>query len=172
MQLQALQLEGAMRVSRAVRGSRSTGAANHFVCCSAYAKEENKMRTVNMFLAALLTAGLPAIAQQHPQDHGRPAMPPPSRGPAPYHAPKAAPAHKTNDVRQQQVQQRNYSDQKGHPNAPHVDRGNKWVGHDTVWTFASLESCRRRTESLQVRQLVLERCASRFCILRWLELGC
>ena len=26
---------------------------------------------------------------------------------------------------------RNYSDKAGHPNVPHVDKGNKWVGHDT-----------------------------------------
>jgi hypothetical protein len=114
------------------------------------------MRTAMVIFAALLTAGLPALAQQqHPNDHARPAMPPPSHGPAPYRAPRAAPAHKTDNMRQQQieqrnngdqqqpqqrnngdqhrgqVQQRNYSDQPGHPNAPHVDRGNKWVGHDT-----------------------------------------
>ena len=93
------------------------------------------MRAVNLFLATVLAGSLPMIAQEHPQDHGRPAMPAPSRGPAPYRVPRAAPAHKANDIRHQQIQQqpqqRNYSDQKGHPNAPHVDRGNKWVGHDT-----------------------------------------
>jgi hypothetical protein len=26
---------------------------------------------------------------------------------------------------------RNFADQPGHPNAPHVDRGKTWVGHDT-----------------------------------------
>jgi hypothetical protein len=96
------------------------------------------MRAANVILTAMLALSLPAIAQQHPQDHGRPAPPPPpSRGPAPYRAPKAAPAHKTNDVRQapqqpsQPAQQRNYSDKPGHPNSPHVDAGNRWVGHDT-----------------------------------------
>jgi hypothetical protein len=95
------------------------------------------MRAADLILTAMLALSLPAIAQQHPQDHGRPASPPPTRGPAPYKAPKAAPAHKTNDIRQpvqqpsQPVQQRNYSDQHGHPNAPHVDPGNRWVGHDS-----------------------------------------
>jgi hypothetical protein len=65
-------------------------------------------------------------------------MPPPTRGPAPFKAPKATPAHHVNSVQQQppqQVQQqpqpRNFVDKPGHPNAPHVDKGNKWVGHDT-----------------------------------------
>jgi hypothetical protein len=96
------------------------------------------MRVPNLVLSALLAMSLPAIAQQFPKAHGTPA-PPPSRGPAPYRAPKAAPAHKTNDVRQpaqpaqpsQPAQQRNFSDKPGHPNAPHVDPGNHWVGHET-----------------------------------------
>ena len=93
------------------------------------------MRAVNLFLATVLAGSLPMVAQEHPQDHGRPAMPAPSRGPAPYRVPRAAPAHKANDIRHQQIQQqpqqRIYSDQKGHPKAPHVDRNNRWVGHDT-----------------------------------------
>jgi hypothetical protein len=98
------------------------------------------MRTALIVFAALFTAGLPVLAQQqHPQDHGRPAMPPPSHGPAPYRAPRAAPAHKTDNMRQTQIQQRkdgdehqqrNYADRPGHPNAPHVDNGSRWVGHD------------------------------------------
>ena len=94
------------------------------------------MRAANLILTAMLALSLPAIAQQRPQEHERPAPPPPSRGPAPYKAPKAAPAHKTNDIKQPAQQlnqpgQRNYSDKPGHPNAPHVDPGNHWVGHDT-----------------------------------------
>lgn len=89
------------------------------------------MRTVSMVLAILFAAGVPVVAQEHAQDHGRPAIPAPARGPAPYRAPRATPAHKMENMRQQQLQQRNYSDQKGHPDAPHVDRGARWVGHDT-----------------------------------------
>ncbi|MGC1420839.1 MAG: hypothetical protein WA354_10185 [Terracidiphilus sp.] len=97
------------------------------------------MRAATLVVTALLAMSLTAIAQQFPEAHGKPA-PPPSHGPAPYKAPKAAPAHKTNDIKApeqnpeqhpQPPQQRNYSDKPGHPNAPHVDPGNHWVGHDT-----------------------------------------
>ena len=115
------------------------------------------MRAINLVLTALLAMSLPAIAQQFPEAHGKP-VPPPQHGPAPYKAPKAAPAHKTNDIKapqqhsaqeqhsqppqlhndndehgnaNQPPQQRNYSDKPGHPNAPHVDPPNHWVGHDT-----------------------------------------
>lgn len=111
------------------------------------------MRAANVFLTALLAMSLPAIAQQFPEAHGKP-VPPPQHGPAPYKAPKAAPAHKTNDIKapeqhsQQQNEnnrhdanqpppQRNYSDKPGHPNAPHVDPPNHWVGHDTGRNDAS-----------------------------------
>jgi hypothetical protein len=33
--------------------------------------------------------------------------------------------------RDQGDQRRDYRDQPGHPNAPHVDNGRQWVGHDT-----------------------------------------
>ena len=90
------------------------------------------MRAANLMLTALLVVSIPAFAQQHPQDRGKPAMPAPTHGPAPYHgAPKATPAHKTENIHQEQQPERNYSDKPGHPNAPHVDPGNKWVGHDT-----------------------------------------
>jgi hypothetical protein len=67
-------------------------------------------------LAVALIATLPAIAQ-HPGGH--PAAPP-SHGPTEFHGtPHPAEDH------------RNFSDHAGHPNAPHVDRGDHWVGHDT-----------------------------------------
>ena len=120
------------------------------------------MRATNLVLTALLAMSLPAIAQQFPEAHGKP-VPAPQRGPAPYKAPKAAPAHKTNDIKapeqhspdqhsqppqqhndndkhgsaNQPPQQRNYSDKPGHPNAPHVDPPNHWVGHDTGHNDAS-----------------------------------
>jgi hypothetical protein len=109
------------------------------------------MRAANLILTALFAVSLPALAQQFPEAHGKP-VPPPQHGPAPYKAPKAAPAHKTNDIKTSEQhsqppqqhndsnthgntnppsQQRNYSDKPGHPNAPHVDPPNNWVGHDT-----------------------------------------
>jgi hypothetical protein len=78
--------------------------------------EEESMKFMHIVFAALLVFALPAFAQQHPSG-GHAA--PPAHGPAPYHGTPQAPDN-----------HRNYSDQPGHPNAPHVD-GNKWVGHDT-----------------------------------------
>ena len=76
----------------------------------------------------------------------------PTRGPAPtprgpaaggnqqHAAPQnAAPDNHATDNRQAEhrtqqapaVANRNFRDQPGHPNAPHVDAGNHWVGHDS-----------------------------------------
>lgn len=86
------------------------------------------MRTAKLVLSALLAVSLPAFAQQKPEPHGNPI--PPARGPAPTRAPKANPVQHTPSVNQP-AQQRNFVDKPGHPNLPHVDKGNKWVGHDT-----------------------------------------
>ena len=67
-------------------------------------------------LALALAATVPALAQ-HPGGH--PAAPP-AHGPGEFHGSPHPPED-----------HRNYSDKDGHPNAPHVDKGNKWVGHDT-----------------------------------------
>jgi len=65
--------------------------------------------------------GVPVFAQQHHEQ--RPAMVrPPSRGPQPYRGTPRQPEPDHN---------RNYSDKPGHPNAPHVDNGKRWVGHDS-----------------------------------------
>ena len=45
---------------------------------------------------------------------------PPSHGPTEYRG-----------TPHQPTPNRNFSDKPGHPNVPHVDKGNKWVGHDT-----------------------------------------
>jgi hypothetical protein len=93
------------------------------------------MRAVNLVLTALLAVALPAVTQQKPEPHGRPMPPPPTRGPAPAKAPRGGSAHGNANARQQPAQpaqqQRHFNDKPGHPDAPHVDPGNRWVGHDT-----------------------------------------
>lgn len=74
------------------------------------------MKSVRLALAALLVLAVPAFAQragEHPQA-------PPSHGPSAFHGTPHPPE-----------EQRNYSDRPGHPNVPHVDPHNRWVGHDT-----------------------------------------
>jgi hypothetical protein len=74
-------------------------------------------------LVTLLILSVPTFAQTQGGEHvqGKEGEHPiPSHGPAPVRGAGRAPA-----------ENRNYSDKPGHPNAPHVDRGNKWIGHDT-----------------------------------------
>ncbi len=80
------------------------------------------MKTLRHGLAALcLLLAVPAFAQSH-EEHKPVAPRPPSRGPAPYRGQPRAP---------EQDHNRDYRDQPGHPNAPHVDKRKEWVGHDT-----------------------------------------
>ena len=73
-------------------------------------------------LVALLVISLAAFGQRggEHEEKGAEHAAPPTRGPAPVRG-NPHPAQEN----------RNYSDKAGHPNAPHVDKGNKWVGHDT-----------------------------------------
>jgi hypothetical protein len=84
---------------------------------------EVTMKSIQLTLAALLVLAVPAFGQQHGggarSSGSAPHQAIPSHGPAPV---KSAP-HPVEP-------NRNYSDQPGHPNVPHVD-GKTWVGHDT-----------------------------------------
>jgi len=88
------------------------------------------MRTALGFLTilAVATSGA-ALAQErgHGESHGgfTPGRPP-SHGPQPTRNTPPAVAHQEGGA----PQARHFDDHPGHPNAPHVDRGKVWVGHD------------------------------------------
>jgi hypothetical protein len=74
------------------------------------------MKSLNLALTAVLVLAAPVFAQEHG------AVRPPAHGPAPFHGtPRTADPNHGN----------NFADKPGHPNAPHVDKGKVWVGHDT-----------------------------------------
>jgi hypothetical protein len=67
-------------------------------------------------LAAVVLFSVPVFAQK---ERERPAHPAPAHGPTPVRTSRPAPEH------------RDYRDQPGHPNAPHVHANGQWIGHDT-----------------------------------------
>ena len=87
-------------------------------------------------ITGLLLASIPAWGQERnhpapqshpaPEAHSAPSPRPPAHGPSHYKEPKHAPTAKP-----EEHNDRHFTDQPGHPNAPHVDRGKVWVGHDT-----------------------------------------
>ncbi|MGD0095409.1 MAG: hypothetical protein ABSB60_02880 [Terracidiphilus sp.] len=76
------------------------------------------MKIFHFALAASLAFAIPAYAQHHEEGGAHPPIP--AHGPE-AHQGAAHPAEPN----------RNFSDKEGHPNAPHVDNGKTWVGHDT-----------------------------------------
>jgi hypothetical protein len=82
------------------------------------------MKSMQFTAAVLLALAVPVFAQHQEPGHVGSHPPIPSHGPTPFKG--TPPAQPT-----QPSQPRNYSDQPGHPNAPHVDKGKVWVGHDT-----------------------------------------
>ena len=90
--------------------------------------------------AILLSASMAAIAQhedQHP-GNGHPGTGHPQAsangrvggGYIPSHGPQRSPeTHRAPDHAQHQAP-RSFQDAKGHPDAPHVDSNDRWVGHD------------------------------------------
>jgi hypothetical protein len=79
------------------------------------------MKTLRFVIAAAAMAlAIPVFAQHHEQ---HPAAPkPPAHGPQAFHGTPKPP---------DQNHSRQFADQPGHPNVPHVDKGKQWVGHDT-----------------------------------------
>jgi hypothetical protein len=81
-----------------------------------------------LLISSLALFGVSLAAQEHGGEHGGGASHAPAGSHIPAHgpAPAKAPAHPP-----AQGEQRNFSDQAGHPNAPHVHPNGKWIGHDT-----------------------------------------
>jgi hypothetical protein len=83
------------------------------------------MKSFHIAFAALLILAVPAFAQQNEAKGGGRASGATAHQAIPAHGPSA---HK--GTPHAADPKRNFSDQAGHPNVPHVD-GKVWVGHDT-----------------------------------------
>ncbi len=85
---------------------------------------------VGLISIFLLMASVKAFAQreQHGEGHGVGGGYVPAHGPAPARNQERAPAR---NEQRAPTQERNYRDQSGHPDAPHVHTNGQWVGHDS-----------------------------------------
>jgi len=94
---------------------------------------------LGVFVVGISLVSALLFAQERGRGEGgsrtAPAGKPPSRGPArtrptPQPRPQDRPQQQAPSPQAGGAQGRHYNDQPGHPDAPHVDRNNQWVGHD------------------------------------------
>jgi hypothetical protein len=105
------------------------------------------VRTLTLLMITVCCSSVYAQGKQEQgkqgNEHGsgaRPAAPPnrefggghiPNRGPAPVPAPRTpAPQNAPHGGTPQAEPRPSFQDRNGHPNAPHVDADDRWIGHD------------------------------------------